>query len=43
MGNDAVESGWERFLERLKQLWGKLRDDDLTTAAASMAAEQPSH
>jgi len=24
MSNQAVETGWQRFLDRLKELWGKL-------------------
>lgn len=24
MSNHAVETGWQRFLDRLKQLWGQL-------------------
>lgn len=24
MRSEAVETGWQRFLDRLKQLWGKL-------------------
>jgi hypothetical protein len=32
---DAVETGWKRFLDRLKQLWGKLRPGDPATTAAN--------
>lgn len=28
MSGDAVETGWQRFLDRLKQLWGKLAQGD---------------
>jgi hypothetical protein len=34
MSKDAVETGWERFLDRLKQLWGKLGLDGKSPAAA---------
>lgn len=33
MSNDAMESGWKRFLRRLKRFWGKSSHDDPTTAA----------
>jgi hypothetical protein len=26
MGNNAVEDGWQRFLERLRRLWGRVRE-----------------
>lgn len=26
MSNDTAESGWQRFLDRLKRLWGKPGD-----------------
>ena len=26
MRNNAVEDGWQRFLDRLRRLWGRLRD-----------------
>lgn len=29
------EAGWQRFLDRLKQLWGKSSRPDLPAAAAS--------
>ena len=25
MSHDSIENGWERFLERLRRLWGSLR------------------
>jgi hypothetical protein len=25
MGKKSIEPGWQRFLDRLKRLWGKLR------------------
>ena len=34
MGNHAVEAGWQRFLDRLKQLWGKLGQGDKPSPAA---------
>ena len=34
MSNHAVEAGWQRFLDRLKQLWGKLSQGDKPSAAA---------
>jgi hypothetical protein len=27
MGNDAMEDGWQRFLERLRRLWGQRADE----------------
>jgi hypothetical protein len=29
MGKNSIEPGWQRFLVRLKQLWGKLRGGDV--------------
>jgi hypothetical protein len=26
MGSNAVKDGWQRFLDRLRRLWGKPRD-----------------
>jgi hypothetical protein len=36
MGNDARETGWQRFLDRLKQLWGKSRRGGLTPVSTAM-------
>jgi hypothetical protein len=33
MGNNAVKDGWQRFLDRLKRLWGKPRDGETLKAA----------
>jgi hypothetical protein len=33
MGNNAVKDGWQRFLERLRRLWGKPRDGETLKAA----------
>jgi hypothetical protein len=32
MKHGFIEEGWRRFLDRLKQLWGKSRDPVPTTA-----------
>lgn len=37
MSNELVETGWQRFLQRLKQLWGKSPNSDLPAAAAGTA------
>ena len=29
MRKNSIEAGWQRFLDRLKELWGKLRGGDL--------------
>jgi hypothetical protein len=34
MSSHAVETGWQRFLDRLKQLWGKLGQGGKFPAAA---------
>ena len=34
MSNHVVETGWQRFLDRLKQLWGKLGQGGRPSAAA---------
>lgn len=42
MSSALIETGWQRFLDRLKQLWGKSRNSDLpTTAIGTGAAEGP--
>ena len=42
MSRELVETGWQRFLDRLKQLWGKSRNSDLpTTAIGTGTAEGP--
>jgi hypothetical protein len=35
MSNQATETGWKRFLDRLKQLWGKPDRADVPAAVAS--------
>jgi hypothetical protein len=37
MSSDARETGWQRFLDRLKQLWGKSRRGGLTPLSTAMA------
>ena len=32
MKRDWIEDGWQRFLDRLKGLWGKLTDTEPATA-----------
>ena len=34
MSNPAIETGWQRFLDRLKQLWGKLGQGGRLSGAA---------
>src|SRR6185312_15854946 len=34
ISSHAIETGWQRFLDRLKQLWGKLGQGGKTPAAA---------
>lgn len=34
MLNQSTETGWQRFLDRLKQLWGKSGRADLPAGAA---------
>lgn len=36
MSNELVETGWKRFLDRLRQLWGT-RSADVPAAAAATA------
>lgn len=36
MSNQLHETGWQRFLDRLKQLWGKSVRADVPAAAASV-------
>lgn len=37
MSQQLTETGWQRFLDRLKQLWGKSGRADLPAAAADAA------
>ena len=37
MSNQVRETGWQRFIDRLKQLWGKAGPADLPAATASAA------
>jgi hypothetical protein len=37
MPNNAVEDGWQRFLDRLRRLWGKLRDGKLPNGLGNAA------
>lgn len=34
MSGQAIEAGWQRFLDRLKELWGKLGQSGKSPAAA---------
>jgi hypothetical protein len=36
MTNGARETGWQRFLDRLKELWGKSRRGGLAPASIAM-------
>lgn len=41
MSNDAMESGWKRFLRRLKRFWGTSpRDNPATAAPARVPADE---
>ena len=37
MSHQLAETGWQRFLDRLKQLWGKSGRADLPVADADAA------
>ena len=37
MSDGTLQKGWQRFLDRLKQLWGKSRPGDLTPARPAVA------
>jgi hypothetical protein len=37
MSNDPRETGWQRFLDRLKQLWGKSRRGGFTPVSTALA------
>jgi hypothetical protein len=37
MRNDAIRDGWQRFLERLRRMWGKPRGGELPKAAVRAA------
>jgi hypothetical protein len=38
MGKNSVEPGWQRFLDRLKQLWGRLRGGEVPQTTPNSAA-----
>ena len=42
MSNQSHETGWQRFLDRLKQLWGKSARADLPATSASTTAARAS-
>ena len=37
MAKNSIEPGWQGFLDRLKQLWGKLRGDDVPQTTVNTA------
>jgi hypothetical protein len=37
MGKNSIEPGWQRFLDRLKQLWGKLCGSDIPQTTVTTA------
>ena len=37
MGKKSIEPGWQRSLDRLKQLWGKLRGGDVPQTTLTFA------
>jgi hypothetical protein len=39
MSSDARETGWQRFLDRLKQLWGNSRRGALPPLSTAVAAD----
>jgi hypothetical protein len=39
MSSDARETGWQRFLDRLKQLWGNSSRGALTPLSTAVAAD----
>ena len=38
MSSDARETGWQRFLDRLKQLWGNVRRGSRMPVSTAMAS-----
>jgi hypothetical protein len=40
MSNDSRETGWQRFLDRLKRLWGNSRRGGLTPVSTAMQSSQ---
>ena len=42
MSTDSRETGWQRFLDRLKQLWGNSRRGGLTPVSTAMAVDPAS-
>jgi hypothetical protein len=37
MREPSIEDGWQRFLDRLRRLWGRLRPGEFAGAAVNMA------
>ena len=37
MREPSIEDGWQRFLDRLRRLWGRLRPGEFVGAAVNMA------
>lgn len=40
MSTELIETGWQRFVEKLKQLWGKSRNPDRPAAAITTAVAE---
>lgn len=40
MSSELIETGWQHFLDRLKQLWAKSRNSDLPTTAIDTGATE---
>lgn len=39
MQDNTIEDGWQRFLEKLRRLWGKLRSSELPKTAVNAAVD----
>ena len=40
MNWDQIEGNWKQFTGKVKEKWGKLTDDDLTTSAREARASR---
>ena len=43
MDNSATKDGWQRFLDRLKELWGKRADEQRRDSRPGRAAADDNH
>ena len=41
MDNGTMKDGWQRFLDRLKELWGRRADEERGTSGSARSSGDP--